>query len=442
MSAFLTLEPSGSGEPLSPAEVLKKIGEAHITFGLDETAVKNAVENRVFGKRVLIAKGRPVVPGQSGRLEYLVKAERVLKPKELEDGRVDHHDLGYFINVEKGQKLVRRTPSIPGQIGWTVAGKKIDPLPVKEAVLPAGPNTQPSLDDPDVLIAVTSGVLSARKGLLEIVTERTIHGDVDYSTGDLTSSGAVRVSGNVKGGFKIKALGNIEISGDVEDAELESGESIIIHGGFTGSGKGLAKAILDIRARHVSNQHLTAGRDVWIGHEAINAHIDAGNDVIVDGDGVLVGGTTIVPNQLKARVLGSVSEIPTEVHMGLNPAILREAEQLGRKDEELSARVEELKLLIFEKVKSHMTAGTEPSFEKEIESLKAQQKGLKDELTTVRKRREVIDEKRGRFKESKIKIEEQIFRGVSIFCGDSSLLIKENRRGGTLIFKDGKPSFV
>jgi len=191
----------------------------------------------------------------------------------------------------------------------------------------------------------------------------------------------------------------------------------------------------------------TATKDRNVSYEKIRnigiiAHIDAGNDVIVDGDGVLVGGTTIVPNQLKARVLGSVSEIPTEVHMGLNPAILREAEQLGRKDEELSARVEELKLLIFEKVKSHMTAGTEPSFEKEIESLKAQQKGLKDELTTVRKRREVIDEKRGRFKESKIKIEDQIFRGVSIFCGDSSLLIKENRRGGTLIFKDGKPSFV
>lgn len=440
LSAFLVLEPSGDGEPPTMSEIQKKIGDNRITVGLDGEAIRAAMENRVFGKKVLIAKGRPVVPGQNGRLEYLLSTERSLKPKELEDGRVDHHDLGYFINVEKGQKLVRRIPPVPGQIGWTVTGAKIDPLPVKDVVLPAGENTLASPDDPDLLLAAINGYLGARRGLLEVLQEKTIHGDVDYSTGDLSSSGSIRIAGNVKAGFKIKALGNIEVGGNVEDADLESEGNIIVRGGFSGSGKGRARAALGIWAHHVSNQHLIAGKDIVIGQESVNARLEAGNDIVVEGDGVLAGGSAIVPNCLKAKVLGSPSEIPTEIYMGVNPAVLQEADQLKRRDEELSSRAETLKLLVFEKVKAHVASGNSAAddFDREIENLKMEQRTLREELDALRKRREFLEEKKGQFKESRIEIESQIFRGVTAHCGEASLLIKEARRGGTLVYKDGK----
>lgn len=440
LSAFLVLEPSGEGEPPPMPEILTKVEENRITVSLDPEAIRAAMENRVFGKKVLIAKGRPVAPGQNGRLEYLVRVERILKPKELENGRVDHHDLGYFINVEKGQMLVRRIPPVPGQIGWTVTGKKIDPVPVKDVVLPAGENTLVSPDDPNLLLAAINGALGVRRGLLEVLQEKTIRGDVDYSTGDLSSSGSIRISGNVRAGFKVKALGNIEVGGDVEDADLESEGNIIIHGGFSGSGKGRAKAALGVWARHVSNQYLIAGKDIVIGQESVNAHLESGNDVIIEGDGVLAGGSVIVPNRLKARVLGNPSEIPTEIFMGVNPAVLQEADQLKRKDEELSNRVETLKALVFEKVKAHVAGGdgSGDDFDREIENLKVEQRVLREELSVVRKRREIVEETKGRFKESRIEIESQIFRGVVAYCCEASLSIKETRRGGTLVYKDGK----
>lgn len=61
--------------------------------------------------------------------------------------------------------------------------------------------------------------------------------DVDNSTGNIEYSGSVTVRGNVKGGFRISAKGDIVVEGIVEDAELYAGGQIIVKRGIHGMEK-------------------------------------------------------------------------------------------------------------------------------------------------------------------------------------------------------------
>ena len=62
--------------------------------------------------RLPVAQGKAAVNGQDTRFERLVETpvERILKPQELDHGRVDMRDLGTILTVKAGAQLMRRHP--------------------------------------------------------------------------------------------------------------------------------------------------------------------------------------------------------------------------------------------------------------------------------------------------------------------------------------------
>lgn len=439
-SAYLYLELDGKGNPPRFEEIVERLKNTRVTYGVNVDKIQEMLRNSQFKQKQLIASGKKPVMGQDGRIEYYVETKPILKPKEKANGGVDHHELGYLVNVQKGQKLARLIPAIKGETGYTVTGIKINPANVREVVLPRGINTEFSKEEPHVLIASANGTVRESHGKIDVLQEKVIQGDIDYSTGNLEAAGSLRITGTVKSGFKVKALGSIDIFGNVEDAEVEADESIILHGGFMGSGKGLLRAQKDVRVKFITNQRIRAGNNIVVDHEAIHSTLDAGNEVIIEGAGILAGGITYAPKRLRVSVLGSETEIPTEVVAGFNPQLLEEVQLLDLHAKEKIDKIDKLKAEIFEKVKQHIDSKEEetPEFQTQIGNLKEVQKQLKTELDTISKRQQILKEESLKFKDAKIEVLEKIYGGVTIRCGSASKTFKETVRGCTITAEEDK----
>lgn len=128
--------------------------------------------------------------------------------------------------------------------------------------------------------------------------------DVDNSTGNIEYSGSVTVRGNVKGGFRISAKGDIVVEGIVEDAELYAGGQIIVKRGIHGMGKGVLQAGGNVLCKFIENAKVISGG--YVDSEAIlHSQVDAYSDVIVDGKkGFITGGIIRAGNLVSAKTIG------------------------------------------------------------------------------------------------------------------------------------------
>jgi hypothetical protein len=439
-SAYLYLEPDGKGNPPVFEDILERLKNTRVTFGVNIEKIQEMLRLSQFKEKQLIASGKQPVSGQDGIVEYFVETAPKLKPKEKANGGVDHHELGYLVNVQKGQKLARLIPAQTGETGYTVTGIKISPVQVREVVLPRGVNTEFSKDDPNILIAAAGGAVRISHGKIDVLQEKVIAGDIDYSTGNLEAAGSLRIAGTVKSGFKVKALGSIDIFGNVEDAEVESDESIILHGGFVGSGKGMLRAQKDVKVKFITNQRISAGHNITIDGEAINSTLTAGNEISIEGTGILAGGIAYAPKRLRASVLGSETEISTEVVIGANQQLLEESQILNLSVKEKTEKADKLKVEIFERVKQHVDSKAEetPEFLGEMATLKDRQRQLKTELDSIQKQLQTMKDEAVKFKDAKVEVLGKIFGGVTIRCGAVSKTFKDLTRGGTVSVQDEK----
>ena len=87
-----------------------------------------------------------------------------------------------------------------------------------------------------------TGHASLVKGKVFVSSVFEVPADVDNSIGNVEYAGNVHVAGNVKGGFEVRAKGDIIVEGVVEDALLEAGGQIVVKRGIHGMGKGYLQA--------------------------------------------------------------------------------------------------------------------------------------------------------------------------------------------------------
>ena len=71
---------------------------------------------------------------------------------------------------------------------------------------------------------------------LAVYPTREIHGDVDYSTGDIRYPGTVYVLGSIKSGFNVTAEGSVVIEGHVENkVSIRAGGNLAVRQGIAGA---------------------------------------------------------------------------------------------------------------------------------------------------------------------------------------------------------------
>lgn len=320
MEAYITFsEPVNQGKLMTPDDVMALILNAGVTMAVPEK-VQVILRNKRYSRKYTIAEGRQPVNGIDGYLQYHFDNSNLRpKPKIMDDGTVNFHQLGIFRLCNRGDVLVTSVPPKDGENGSDVYGNPIPfpkgrlPLPI-----PKGKNTIIS-EDGLHLIADVSGQLVLGEGKINISPCLEIQGNVDNSTGDIDFNGMVTVRGNVVSGFTVKAIGNIEVHGVCEAATLITDGNIVLGNGAQGSDKAVLTAAGDITAKFIESCRVNAGGNI-MADSILKSTVKCGGNVTLSGrNGLLVGGSLIAGNKLQAKTIGSPMGTATEVEVGASP---------------------------------------------------------------------------------------------------------------------------
>jgi hypothetical protein len=338
--AYMVLEPAYGGLEVTRDDVERAFAPEGVRMGIDYDAVQQALHHKLYGTRVLVARAKEPVHGQDAVIEYLFRTKSVISPKEIEGKRIDYKDLETVVSVTKGTVLATKTPSTPGENGFTVTGRPLSAKPGKDDRLAAGKNTKLSPDRLQV-IADLDGQPILRDKTITVEPVLSVHGNIDYCTGNINFAGSVRVVGNVVSGFSLKASEHIHVEGLVEDCFIEAGGDVLIKGGIQGANKGTIKARGNINALFIERATVEAGGCITAG-QSLHSNLLAGDQVVVTMEkGHICGGTVGARNLVQANIIGSEYGAWTEIAVGFEPREKATLEELKREKVQREAALEE-----------------------------------------------------------------------------------------------------
>ncbi len=319
--------PSMNGKFMTEKDIMNELERVNVKYGISAKVIKAYTMGQQFCRDIPVAKGVPVVQGKDARVVYKFETSPTSKPKLLEDGSVDFHELNLFTSVKQGDLLAELIPEEQGKEGIDVYGNVIPPVRVKPGVLKHGRNIRMS-EDKTKIYSDVDGDVKLEVDTVFVSNTYTVPADVDTSTGDIHYNGNVYVTGNVRSGFTIEATGDIEVNGVVEGARLVSGGNIVLKRGVQGMGKGYLEARYDIVTKFIESTSVKAGGTINTG-SSLHSDLTAGDKVIVSGrKGFLIGGTISAGKRIEASVFGNKMNTSTTLKVGVEPEVMERYKEL------------------------------------------------------------------------------------------------------------------
>ncbi|MFH1740152.1 MAG: FapA family protein [bacterium] len=324
LSATISIyPPSGKGKHLDVAEIIPKLFNAGITYGIQRQVIANAVKQvRETGEPELfvrVAKGRPAEKGKDGRLDMLADVKSKTDRYWINaDGTVNFYKLSRIDSVQEGEVLANITPPICGREGCTVTGEKIPGIEGKAAKVRMGENVILSDDETQVSAAI-SGQVHLEDNVLCVRPIYVVNGDVDFSTGNLEFIGDLTVRGNVQDGFELQVGGNITIEGTVGSCSITAGGNVNVGRGVFGRERGMIRARGDVTVAFLQNATVYAGGNILLANQILNSRVFAKEKILATtGKGSIVGGRVQAGKGIEAKVIGSDFGTRTEVLSGID----------------------------------------------------------------------------------------------------------------------------
>jgi uncharacterized protein (DUF342 family) len=340
LKAFLSVHPpSESGKMLSTEIVEKLIAQNGIVHGVDHNAIKNSLEKAKTSStpvhNTIIAKGTAPVRGEDARIELKFETEKRVGTIDKQSEAIDFKERKTLQIVKTGDVLAVKSPLTLGKEGKDVYGDIITSESGSDKVLTPGNDVAVS-DDGCVFSSSIDGAVSlTHDSKLQVFKKFDVPGDVDYSTGNLSMDGTLDIKGWIRSGFKVKATGDILVSGGVEDAKVESGGSINILGGIIGSDEGSVHAGENLTVRFLENASVHANGDIYIHDDIVRGKVSANGSVIATGGkGRIRGGSVIAGKVIEMNEIGSPAGIIAHVSAG---AVSKHREHIVNISKELNA---------------------------------------------------------------------------------------------------------
>ena len=72
MSAYVTLPMRNVGDEYAVADVMAALSQSRVTYGIKQDKIREMVEQRNYGREVLVAEGKPLVPGRDAGLSLIL----------------------------------------------------------------------------------------------------------------------------------------------------------------------------------------------------------------------------------------------------------------------------------------------------------------------------------------------------------------------------------
>jgi len=417
MTAYLILRPTGSGDEITFDQVQSFIEKSGITYGLNSDIIIEKLNNKQWNEEIIIARGTPAEKGADGMVNFMFDTSPPGRPKIKEDGRVDFLDLHTAQCVKAGDKLAELVAPTEGVPGTNIHGQSIPAPKGKAAKILRGINTVFADDSRNILLAETDGnVKLTPSGSVEVSQSLSISGDVDLGTGNIEVVGDLIVSGDIKAGLRVKATGNIEIGGAVEDAHVTADGSVIVKGGFLGEGVGEINAGRDVLVKYVYRQTINAVGDIEIIEESTQAKLSADGIIRINrGKGILVGGTVRAGKGIEAKIIGNEQNTKTEILLGGRTDLRKQIETLQKShsmyETKLNEIADQMSKLMVRKKKMGLNLKDEEKF-RILDKLSADiERSLSVATAEIQEQENDLEELK---KTAYVDICQKIFPGVSI----------------------------
>jgi uncharacterized protein (DUF342 family) len=302
-----------------------------ITHGIDRSKLSEIVMAPVgfFLSKTLIATGTSPIAGTDGYIQYFHDLSKDAKrPVEMEDGKVDFKEVTSINNVRKGQLIAQRILGTLGTPGIAVTGEPIQAKDGKEVRFKVGKNVVLDAEQISLYAAIDGMITKTDRDKINVFPIFEVNGDVDYNIGNIDFVGTVVIRGSVLSGFKIKAAGDIRITGSVEGADLDAEGSIEISAGILGHNKGVIRAGKHVKSSFIQDATVIA-EEVFVTLSIMHSNVHATHSVVCKGSkGLIVGGVIQAGEYVVARTVGNSMSTVTVIEVGVLPEMRNELVQL------------------------------------------------------------------------------------------------------------------
>ena len=114
MSAYVTLPMRNVGDEYAVADVMAALSQSRVTYGIKQDKIREMVEQRNYGREVLVAEGKPLVPGRDAEFKFNFDTDLHKRPLVREDGSVDYWSIHSVEVVEEGQVIATYIEPVDG----------------------------------------------------------------------------------------------------------------------------------------------------------------------------------------------------------------------------------------------------------------------------------------------------------------------------------------
>jgi hypothetical protein len=341
MAAFVTLHEAAQRPTVEELERLLR--EQHVTHGIDAAALGQAcAPDAPLAQPLRLAQGTAPQPGRDAAVEYLFELHPLRPGRETEDS-IDFKDRGDIPQVAAGAVLARKTAAVDGVPGRDVHGRVLKVAKVRDVRVQVGNGAQLEPDRLTVTaLAAGHPVLSA-SGVISVLPEYRVDGDVGYSTGHVDFAGRVIVSGTVQKGFRVKC-GELTAK-EIEGGEVEARGDVLVAGGVIG-----ARIHADgaVKAKYFHTSRVEALGDVIAQREVVESVIETSG--IFHGEAcTLMASSVSAKGGVVVQEVGSDSSPPCHITIGVDERVLHQIEQheaaIGEREQLLAAMDEEQEAL-------------------------------------------------------------------------------------------------
>ncbi|WP_158281644.1 DUF342 domain-containing protein [Sporanaerobacter acetigenes] len=437
LEAYLTLaiEEDSIEKEISYEEVMREINK-FIKIGLNQDTVKNMIFNKIYNESLCIAKGLPPEDGQDGYIRYYFKENKKIAPKINKDGSVDYRELNLVNNVKEGDVLAEIILPKEGKNGTKVTGESIPYKPGKTPFFKYGKNVKVS-DDGLLLIATKGG--QVKFGGDKIVVLDVLELDsVDNSTGNIYFNGTIKVKENIVNGFQVKAQEDIEVSGVVEGAILESNGDILIRQGIQGYNSGKVVSGGNLTSKFIENSFIFCNKNLTA--EAImHSEVTCRGDIKVIGKkGLIVGGICRARREIYAQTIGSRMATATVLEVGLDPELklrFQKLEENINSSKENINKIDQSLLILENMIKENRIDEEKKMLYEKLIHTKIE---IEENLNNLNREYIVIKSQLSNISSGKIKVQETIYPGVKIVIGNSIMFIRDEMSHCTFYSDEGE----
>ena len=414
--------PGRDGKELRFNDLKELLAEKNISYGIKEKKIKRVLKRRQPVSKEVIAEGKKATPGEDAYLIYYFEEKEKSVGTMREDGTMDFHSKNLINNVRRGEKIVTLVEATEGESGIDIFGGEIEPPQPKSVKLPRAKNT---VRKNNSVYAAKDGQIVRDGKKISIDPVYQVRGDVDLEEGNIDFVGSVKISGDVREGFIVKASGDVEVGGNVAAADIESGGSVLIKKGFLGRNKGKISAKGDVNARFVENAEIKAN-NVRIREAIMHSHVTAKDSIIVNGGkGLIVGGRLMAQNIIEANMIGSSLATKTYVEIGLEPELRKNfkaaKDELDKVEDNLDKVNKSVDLLRSMKEKGIKLPPNKKEMFSKLKATKDELETRKDELEAEI---EELEEQLTVSDEAVIKVNNCIFPGVQLLSSKDKMIIR------------------